>query len=49
MGRLKKNKVQLTYEEIKYLKKLHRKKETSQKIAARCNILLAVDENHLPA
>lgn len=49
MGRLKKNKVQLTDEEVKYLKKIRRKKETSQTIAARCNILLAVDENHLPA
>ncbi len=49
MGRLKKNKVQLTDDEVKYLKKLRKKKETSQTIAARCNILLAVDENHASA
>lgn len=29
MGRLKKNKVQLTDEDVKYLKKLRKKKETS--------------------
>lgn len=49
MARPKKNKVQLSDAEVKRLKGLRKKKGTSQTIADRCNILLAVDENHLPA
>ena len=49
MSRTKKYVVQLTDNDVKYLKKLRKKKSTSQTIANRCNILLAMDENHPPA
>ena len=49
MSRTKKYVVQLTDNDVKYLKKLRKKKSTSQTIADRCNILLAMDENHPPA
>ena len=49
MGRPKKNVVQLSDAEVKRLNILRKKQGTSQTIADRCNILLAVDENHLPA
>ena len=49
MGRPKKNAVQLTDDDVNRLNKLRKKKSTSQTIADRCNILLAVDENHPPA
>ncbi len=49
MSRTKKYVVQLTDDDVKYLKKLRKKKSTSQTIADRCNILLAMDENHPPA
>lgn len=49
MGRPKMNAVRLTDDEVKRLNKLRKKKGTSQTIADRCNILLAVDENHPPA
>lgn len=49
MGRPKMNTVRLTDDEVKRLNKLRKKKGTSQTIADRCNILLAVDENHPPA
>lgn len=49
MSRTKKYVVQLTDGDVKYLKKLRKKKSTSQTIADRCNILLAMDENHPPA
>lgn len=49
MGRPKKNAVQLTDDEVNRLNRLRKKKSTSQTIADRCNILLAVDENHPPA
>lgn len=49
MSRTKKYVVQLTDDDVKYLKKLRKKKNTCQTIADRCNILLAMDENHPPA
>lgn len=49
MGRRKKNVVRLTDEEVKWLNKHRKKKSTCQTIVDRCNILLAVDENHPPA
>ena len=49
MARPKKNTVRLTDEEVKLLNKLRKKMSTSQTIADRCSILLAVDENHSPA
>ena len=48
MARPKKNVVQLSDAEVKRLNALRKKQGTSQTIADRCNILLAVDENHLP-
>ena len=49
MSKIKKYVVRLTDGDVKYLKKLRKKKSTSQTIADRCNILLAMDENHPPA
>lgn len=49
MARPKTNTIQLTDDEVKRLNQLRKKKSTSQTIADRCNILLAVDENHPPA
>ena len=49
MATHKKNRVLLTDDEVQYLKKVIKKKETNQTIAARCRILLEVDENHPPA
>lgn len=43
----KKNKVQLSDADVKKLKRILMKKDTSQTIANRCRILLALDE--LPA
>lgn len=48
MARPKKNKVQLSDADVKKLKSILKKKETSQTIANRCRILLALDENHPP-
>ena len=48
MSKPKKFVVQLTDDDVRYLKKLRKKKSTSQTIANRCNILLAMDENHPP-
>lgn len=49
MARPKKNVVRLTDEDVKRLKKIQKNKSTSQTVANRCSILLAVDENHPPA
>lgn len=49
MARPKKNTVWLTDEEVKRLNKIRKNKGTSQTVADRCSILLAVDENHPPA
>ena len=49
MSRTNKYVVQLTDDDVKYLKKLRKKKNTCQTIADRCNILLAMDENLPPA
>lgn len=44
----KKNVVQLTDADVKKLKSIIHKKDSSQTTANRCRILLALDENHLP-
>ena len=49
MSKTKKYVVRLTDGDVKYLKKLRKKKSTFQTIADRCNILLAMDDNHPPA
>ena len=49
MGRPKKNPVQLSDADVKYLKGIIKKKDTNQTTANRCRILLALDENHPPA
>lgn len=49
MGRKKENKIVLTDNDVKYLKGIMKKKSTTQTIHSRCQILLSLDENHLPA
>ena len=49
MARPKKNAVRLADEEVKRLNKIRKNTGTSQTVADRCSILLAVDENHPPA
>ena len=49
MARPKKNKIMLTDNELKQLKALLKKKNTTQTICNRCRILIDLDENHLPA
>lgn len=49
MCRAKKYSVKLSDDEVKHLNSLRKKKGTSQTIAKRCSILLAIDENHPPA
>ena len=49
MARPKKRTVRLSNEELKHLKKLLKSKGTSNIILNRCRILIALDENHLPA
>ena len=46
MARPKKNRVQLSDADVKKLKSILKNKDTSQTIANRCRILLALDENH---
>ena len=48
MARPKRNKVQLSDADVKKLKGILKNKDTSQTIANRCRILLALDENHPP-
>lgn len=48
MARPKKNKIQLSDADVKKLQVILKKKDTSQTIANRCRILLALDENHPP-
>ena len=48
MARPKKNRVQLSDADVKKLKGILKNKDTSQTIANRCRILMALDENHLP-
>lgn len=48
MARPKKNKVRLSDADVKKLKGILMKKDTSQTIANRCRILFALDENHPP-
>ena len=49
IARPKRNIVRLTDDEVKYINTIRNKKNTPQTITDRCNILLAVDENHSPA
>ena len=49
MARPKKNRIQLSDADVKKLKTILKKKDTSQTIANHCRILLALDENHPPA
>lgn len=49
MARPKKNHVQLSDSDVKQLKRTIKQKDTNQTAANRCRILLALDENHLPA
>ncbi len=46
MGRPKKNKIELTDEQVNVLKKKIRSKKTSKMIRSRCHILLDLDEKH---
>lgn len=48
MARPKKNRVQLSDADVKKLKGILKNKDTSQTIANRCRILMALDENHPP-
>ena len=48
MARPKKNHVQLSDTDVKYLKNLLKQKSTNQTAANRCRILLSLNENHLP-
>jgi transposase len=49
MARPKVNHVQLSDADVKKLKGIIKRKDTNQTTANRCRILLALDENHLPA
>lgn len=49
MGRKKKNQIVLTDNDVKNLKGIMKKKSTTQTLHSRCQILLSLDENHLPA
>lgn len=48
MGRPKRNTIQLSDADVKKLQSILKKKDTSQTVASRCRILLALDENHPP-
>lgn len=48
MARPKKNRVQLSDADVKKIKSILKNKDTSQTIANRCRILLALDEKHPP-
>lgn len=48
MARPKKNRIQSSDADVKKLQGILKKKDTSQTIANRCRILLALDENHPP-
>ena len=49
MARAKKNRVQLSDADVKRLKGIIKSKDTNQTTVNRCRVLLALDENHLPA
>lgn len=49
MARPKKNRITLTDNEVKRLKSFMKKKTTNQTLYTRCQILINLDENHLPA
>ena len=49
MARPKKNPIQLSDDDVKQLKGILKKKETTKTASNRCRILLALDENHPPA
>lgn len=48
MARPKKNRIQLSDADVKKLQGILKKKDTSQTIANRCRVLLALDKNHPP-
>jgi len=48
MARPKKNHIQLSDVDVKYLKSIMKKKGTNQTTVNRCHVLLAMDENHPP-
>lgn len=49
MARPKINRIKLTDDDIKRLKKILKKKDTNQILSARCRILISLDEEHAPA
>lgn len=49
MARPKQNHIQLSDDDVKQLKGILRKKDTTQATSNRCRVLLALDENHPPA
>lgn len=49
MARPKKNRISLTDTELRLLKGFMKKKSTNQILYSRCQILINLDENHLPA
>lgn len=49
MARPKRNHIQLSEEDVSQLKRIIKKKDTTQTASSRCRVLLALDENHPPA
>lgn len=49
MARPKKNHIQLSDDDVKQLKDILKKRDTTQTVSNRCRVLLALDENHPPA
>lgn len=49
MARPKKNHIQLSDDDVKQLKDILKKRDTTQTASDRCRVLLALDENHPPA
>lgn len=49
MARPKKNHIQLSDDDVKQLKDILKKRDTTQTASNRCRVLLALDENHPPA
>lgn len=48
MGRPRKHAVALSDDEVKRVRRLLKNKDTSDTIASRCRVLLAMDQNHPP-
>lgn len=49
MARPKRNHIQLSDEDVSQVKRIIKKKDTTQTASNRCRVLLALDENHPPA